>query len=55
MKYACMDRWYSCEKLKRRLAYVPLVDMEEALSRSVRSFAVEEKEAKGAGSQKKVQ
>jgi sterol-4alpha-carboxylate 3-dehydrogenase (decarboxylating) len=55
VKYACMDRWYSCEKLKRRLGYVPLVGMEEALSRSVRSFAVEEREVKKEGKEKKVQ
>ena len=50
-----MDRWYSCEKLKRRLDYKPLVGMEEALSRSVRSFAVEEAEVKKGGSEKKAQ
>lgn len=55
VKYACMDRYYSCEKLKRRLRYVPVIDMEEALSRSVRSFAIEEREAKVSEAGKKGQ
>lgn len=55
VKYACMDRYYSCEKLKRRLKYVPVVEIEEALSRSVRSFAIEEREGKAAEASKKGQ
>lgn len=55
VKYACMDRWYSCEKLKGRLGYVPLVGMGEALERSVRSFVGEEREAKRREGEKKGQ
>lgn len=55
VKYACMDRWYSCEKLKRRLGYLPVVGMGEALERSVRSFVGEEREGKEREAAKKGQ
>jgi sterol-4alpha-carboxylate 3-dehydrogenase (decarboxylating) len=55
VKYACMDRWYSCEKLKGRLGYVPVVGMGEALERSVRSFVGEERENRERGGEKKTQ
>jgi sterol-4alpha-carboxylate 3-dehydrogenase (decarboxylating) len=53
VKYACMQRYYSCEKLKRRLKYVPLIRLDEALERSVRSFALEDREVKAMGERKK--
>lgn len=43
-RYACMHRYYSCEKLKRRTGYKPVVGIEEGLERSVKEFkAVVEK------------
>lgn len=38
VKYSCMHRYYSCEKLKRRCGYEPKVDVEEGLQRSVTWF-----------------
>jgi sterol-4alpha-carboxylate 3-dehydrogenase (decarboxylating) len=37
-RYACMHRYYSCEKLKKRTGYKPMVSVEEGLERSVREF-----------------
>lgn len=34
VKYACISRYYSCAKLKKRTGYVPLVGIEEGLVRS---------------------
>ncbi|KAK5940540.1 erg26, C-3 sterol dehydrogenase [Knufia obscura] len=45
VKYSCIDRYYSCEKLKRRCGYVPVVGVEEGLVRSVKWY----KEAEGGG------
>ena len=52
VKYASMNRYYSCEKLKRRLRYEPVIEMEEALLRSVRSAVLEEREQKEAAGKK---
>lgn len=38
VKYSCINRYYSCEKLKRRCGYVPVVGVEEGLVRSVKWF-----------------
>lgn len=46
-RYACMHRYYSCEKLKRRTGYKALVPVEEGLERTVKWFkAVVEMEGK---------
>ena len=37
-RYACMVRYFSCEKLKQRTGYEPIVGLEEALERTVRWF-----------------
>jgi sterol-4alpha-carboxylate 3-dehydrogenase (decarboxylating) len=34
-RYACMHRYFSCEKLKRRTGYKPVVGVEEGLERSI--------------------
>lgn len=43
IKYSCMTRYYSCEKLKQRCGYVPLVGLEEGLGRAVRDFVIQER------------
>jgi len=56
VKYSCINRYYSCEKLKRRCGYVPVVGVEEGLVRSVKWFREwEESEAAKGGQEKKVQ
>lgn len=59
VKYACVHRYYSCDKLKRRTGYQPLVGVEEGLARSVRWFKADEeaqkkknKKAEGEGEKK---
>lgn len=52
VKYSCMNRYFSCEKIKRRCGYRPVVGLEEGLARSVRWYKMNE--AKNAG-EKKVQ
>ena len=37
-RYACMSRYYSCEKLKRRCAYKPIVPISEGLERSIKHY-----------------
>ncbi|ETN37008.1 uncharacterized protein HMPREF1541_07996 [Cyphellophora europaea CBS 101466] len=37
-RYACMSRYYSCEKLKRRTGYRPVVGVDEGLERTVKWF-----------------
>ena len=56
VKYACMTRTYSCEKSKQRLAYEPMVSMDEGWKRGVRSFVWNERsEQEKGGDSKKVQ
>jgi sterol-4alpha-carboxylate 3-dehydrogenase (decarboxylating) len=43
VKYMCIDRYYSCEKLMRRTGYVPVVGLDEGFARSVRWFKEDEK------------
>ncbi|KAJ9660805.1 erg26, C-3 sterol dehydrogenase [Neophaeococcomyces mojaviensis] len=38
VKYSCIDRYYSCEKIKRRCGYRPVVGAEEGWARSVDWF-----------------
>lgn len=49
VRYSLIDRYYSCEKIKRRCGYIPVVDAEEGLARSVDWFLKYEKEQKGSG------
>ncbi|EDN02393.1 C-3 sterol dehydrogenase/C-4 decarboxylase [Histoplasma capsulatum] len=35
VRFSCMTRYYSCEKAKRRLGYIPVVPLEEGVVRSV--------------------
>jgi len=56
VKYSCIDRYYSCEKLKRRCGYLPVVGVEEGMVRSVKWFKEwEESEAAKEGPEKKGQ
>lgn len=48
-RYACLSRYYSCEKLKRRTGYKAIVPVEEGLERTVKWFkAVVDQEDKKA-------
>ncbi len=56
VKYATMQRYFNCDKLKRRCGYTPLVGLEEGLARAVKSFVLNERAEKNAqGGEKKVQ
>ena len=56
VKYTCIHRYYSCEKLKRRTGYVPIVPIDEGFARSVKWFkANEEAEKRSASLDKKAQ
>ncbi|EZF34183.1 sterol-4-alpha-carboxylate 3-dehydrogenase, decarboxylating [Trichophyton mentagrophytes] len=35
VRYSCMTRYFSCDKAKRRLGYVPYVPLDEGVARSV--------------------
>ncbi|EGD96201.1 C-3 sterol dehydrogenase/C-4 decarboxylase [Trichophyton tonsurans CBS 112818] len=35
VRYSCMTRYFSCDKAKRRLGYVPYIPLEEGVARSV--------------------
>jgi len=50
VKYSCIDRYYSCEKIKRRCGYRPVVGVEEGLARSVDWFLGWDREQAGNGS-----
>lgn len=49
VKYSCMHRYFSCEKIKRRCGYQPVVDLEEGLARSVKWFRESEVQGGGPG------
>lgn len=51
VRYSCIDRYFSCEKIKRRCGYQPVVDVEESLLRSVKWY----KESGSIGEEKKSQ
>ncbi|KAK5056709.1 hypothetical protein LTR84_012241 [Exophiala bonariae] len=56
VKYTCIHRYYSCEKLKKRTGYAPIVDIDEGFARSVKWFkANEEEEKRNASLEKKAQ
>ncbi|KAK2855625.1 hypothetical protein FQN49_005005 [Arthroderma sp. PD_2] len=42
VRYSCMTRYFSCDKAKRRLGYVPYVPLDEGVARSV-GFMLEQK------------
>lgn len=52
VKYSSMNRYFSCEKIKRRCGYRPVVGLEEGLARSVRWFKLNEDAAVGGGGKK---
>ena len=55
-RYACMVRYFSCEKLKRQTGYRPIVGVEEALERTVRWFKeIEEEDRRKDSEGKKAQ
>ena len=41
IKYMTVPRYYSCEKLKARCGYVPLVELEEGIRREIREYVRE--------------
>jgi len=43
VKYSCMTRYYDCGKAKRRLGYLPLVGMPEAIEKSVKYILEEQR------------
>ena len=56
VKYSCIDRYFSCEKIKRRCGYIPVVGVEEGLARTVQWFKdFEIEESMKSGQDKKVQ
>lgn len=56
VKYTCIHRYYSCEKLQLRTGYKPIVPVDEGFARSVKWFkANEEEERKQASLEKKAQ
>lgn len=52
-KYAIINRYYSCEKLKRRTGYKPIVPIDEGLARAVREFKAAEETKRRTGSVEK--
>lgn len=38
VRYSCIDRYFSCEKIKRRCGYLAVVGVEESLMRSVKWY-----------------
>ena len=55
IKYSSMTRYYSCEKLKKRCGYTPLISLQEGLDRAVKSYVLEERAEKTARGDKKAQ
>jgi len=49
VKYSCAHRYFSCDKLKRRCGYQPIVGIEEAFLRAVQWFKETEEQQKRAG------
>ena len=47
-RYACMHRWFRCEKLEQRTGYQPIVGVEEALGRTIKWFKAQEEQEKAA-------
>lgn len=46
VRYSCMTRYYSCKKAKLRLAYSPVVPVDEGLARAV-GYVVEKQRLEG--------
>jgi sterol-4alpha-carboxylate 3-dehydrogenase (decarboxylating) len=56
VKYALINRYYSCEKAKERLGYFPIVPIDEGILRSIKWFKDdEEAEKQKSSGEKKVQ
>ncbi|KAJ5233117.1 3-beta hydroxysteroid dehydrogenase/isomerase [Penicillium chermesinum] len=47
VRYSCMTRYYSVEKAKFRLAYLPVVPVDEGIARAVGYVAAQRKESQG--------
>ena len=45
VQYSCMTRYYSIDKATRRLKYLPLWDLEEAVNKTVNWFAEQQKQS----------
>lgn len=43
VKYATITRYFSCEKLKVRCGYTPMVGVEEGVARATKSFVLEQR------------
>lgn len=43
VRYSCMTRYYSTEKAKRRLAYAPVVPLDEGIARAVGFIVAQQK------------
>ena len=46
VRYSCMTRYYSCDKAKQRLGYVPVVPVDEGVARSVANIMEQKRSAK---------
>ncbi|EXJ88725.1 hypothetical protein A1O1_05657 [Capronia coronata CBS 617.96] len=55
VKYACIHRYYSCEKLRRRTGYMPIVPIDEGFARAVKEYKLHEEETRQTQGQKKTQ
>jgi sterol-4alpha-carboxylate 3-dehydrogenase (decarboxylating) len=55
VKYSSMTRYYSCDKLKKRCGYTPLVGLQEGLERAVKSYMLDERAEKTTQGDKKAQ
>lgn len=45
VRYTSMTRYYDCSKAKRRLAYEPIVGLQEGINRAVGFWLEEQKKA----------
>lgn len=52
VRYSCMTRFFSCSKAKSRLGYEPIVDMDEAIARTVSYWLAHNHPAAAAGEKK---
>ncbi|KAG9772353.1 Sterol-4-alpha-carboxylate 3-dehydrogenase erg26, decarboxylating [Exophiala dermatitidis] len=55
VKYACIHRFYSCDKLRRRTGYKPIVPIDEGFARAVKWYKLDEEQSRQTEGQKKVQ
>ncbi|EXJ77865.1 hypothetical protein A1O3_09024 [Capronia epimyces CBS 606.96] len=55
VKYTCINRYYSCDKLRRRTGYKPIVPIDEGFARAVKWYKLDEEQTPRAQGQKKTQ